>query len=192
MERLGCLRWKITAIPAEESPSGRQTGQYHVVSNVDHTDAIVNCLRQKQSFEEAVKELSCEPDAPHHTPRIAGLVNTHTHEYKLAIIRSVNHDARYCARQIYSYNDIPAGKGYCITTYEGDSDPLPSFSGEPVMVDIRGSIGENIDQFWNMLDAGNRVAILVKSIGVRGGKCSTVVLNRHEPAAPGPAGFPVN
>ena len=44
-----------------------------------------------------------------------------------------------CRRFFYEYAPV-AGQGHFIHTYEQDGDPLPSFEGEPVPVEIAGDI----------------------------------------------------
>ena len=44
------------------------------------------------------------------------------------------------------------GFGHCVTTYEGDGDPLPSFSGEPYLLPLAGDIEQVADTIWDALD----------------------------------------
>lgn len=156
----------------------KKINNYHIVTNGDQTEKIYKYLRENKSFEEALKDQFYEPDKPNYTPRISGLVNTKTSEYKLAIVKTINNNASYFVRQIFSYNNLIPGKGYCITTYEKDGDPLPSYVGEPSIVKIYNSIEENIEEYWDLLDKNNRVAILVKSINVKDGKDTIRIINR--------------
>jgi IMP cyclohydrolase len=72
-----------------------------------------------------------EPDAPNFTPRISGCL---TDRGALSIIKRA---ADGTAARIYY--DVPkvAGKGKLLATYTGiNADPLPSFAGEPIDVEI--------------------------------------------------------
>ena len=44
--------------------------------------------------------------------------------------------------------------GYFISTYVGDGNPLPSFAGEPVQVELAGP-----DEVWAALNADNKVSM---------------------------------
>jgi IMP cyclohydrolase len=158
----------------------KSINDYHIVSNGDQTETIYQYLKDNISFEEALKEQLYEPDKPNYTPRISGLVNIKTNEYKLSIVKTINNDINYFVRQVFSYNNLIPGKGYCITTYEKDGNPLPSYIGEPSLVEIYNSVDKNIEKYWEILDENNRVAILVKSINVEDGKDNIKIINRNK------------
>jgi len=72
-----------------------------------------------------------EPDAPNYTPRISGCV---TDRGALSMIKRAPDGST-----MRIYYDVPkvAGKGKLLATYTGvNTDPLPSFSGEPLDVEI--------------------------------------------------------
>jgi IMP cyclohydrolase len=72
-----------------------------------------------------------EPDAPNYTPRISGCI---TDRGALCIIKRA---ADGTAVRVYF--DVPkaAGKGKLLATYTGiNTDPLPSFTGEPLDMEI--------------------------------------------------------
>ena len=74
----------------------------------------------------------------------------------------------------------PPGLGYALTTYEGDGDPLPPFRGEPRWLPLAGSPEAVLDDYWNALDADNRVALAVKAIPPAGDGPGRILLrNRH-------------
>jgi IMP cyclohydrolase len=158
----------------------KSINDYHIVSNGDQTETIYQYLKDNIRFEEALKEQLYEPDKPNYTPRISGLVNIKTNEYKLSIVKTINNDINYFVRQVFSYNNLIPGKGYCITTYEKDGNPLPSYIGEPSLVEIYNSVDKNIEKYWEILDKNNRVAILVKSINLEDGKDNIKIINRFK------------
>jgi IMP cyclohydrolase len=153
---------------------------YHIVSNGDQTETIYKFINENKSFNEVINELLFEPDKPNFTPRISGLINIPKNEFKLSIVKSINNNENFFTRQIFTYNNLIEGKGFCITTYIKDGNPLPSFEGEPILIDIYNSIEENIEYFWNLLDKDNRVSILVKSINVKDDFVNIKIKNRNE------------
>ena len=74
----------------------------------------------------------------------------------------------------------PPGLGVCITTYQGDGSPLPSFTGDPLLLPCGGSAAETLDLYWNALDADNKISLAVKRIPVSGGPGSIVIRNRFD------------
>lgn len=110
------------------------------VSNGRQTDDIVRVLKQVSDEMRPVDILSrsleawdYEPDAPHFTPRISGCVLTDG-SAGLSIIRRGEDGARLAS--FFSWSVEP-GKGRMIATYAGrEENPLPSFPGEPIEVNI--------------------------------------------------------
>lgn len=152
--------------------------KYHIVTNGDHTETIFRYLQAGKSFEESLAEQLFEPDAPNFTPRISGLVNIEKKEFKLSIVKTISHNENHFTRQIFNYNDLLHGKGYCITTYEKDGNPLPSYVGEPQVVDIYDTIDENLETYWDLLDPDNKISLLVKSISVKDGSAHVAIVNK--------------
>jgi len=85
--------------------------------------------------------------------------------YRISILKSQGNDpALGCQRHYYTYEKALPGLGHCITTYQGDGNPLPSFSGEPLLMEIFATPEETMEKYWNMLNPDNRVSIMVKWI----------------------------
>ncbi len=64
-------------------------------------------------------------------------------------------------------------------TYDGDGDPLPSFSGMPYGIELPGEDGEQIAaNLWENLDAENRVALAVKTIDRETGRFVINIVNQ--------------
>ena len=72
----------------------------------------------------------------------------------------------------------PPGLGVCLTTYQGDGNPLPSFCGDPLLLPCSGSANDLLDVYWDALDAENRIALAVKWIPLRGGPGEIILRNR--------------
>jgi hypothetical protein len=69
-----------------------------------------------------------------------------------------------------------------LTTYLGNANPLPSFSGEPLLLPLEGTADQVLDTYWNALDADHRLAIAVKQIPQEGGASTLTLYNRYESA----------
>jgi IMP cyclohydrolase len=107
------------------------------VSNGKQSVDIMTCLMQGDSAAEilsfALKNWDYEPDAPTYTPRISGCVLPNKNA-ALSIIKRDPYGR--ILRNIYEFPLAP-GKGKAIMTYKGANiDPLPSFSGEPLDLEI--------------------------------------------------------
>ena len=153
---------------------------WHVVSNGDHTDSVVQHVAAGSTFETALEGCRHEPDAPNYTPRIAGLVrlNGEDTELKLAKIVRDPGDEEHSTHCFYRYAGFVNGFGACIHTYAGDGDPLPPFDGDPYAVPLAGNIDEIADAYWDVLDADNKVALAVKTIHCDSGRTVVTVRNK--------------
>jgi len=152
-----------------------------IVTNGDQTDTIYDNMRGGMSFEESLRERCFEPDAPNYTPRISGIMTIKDGSYCIAmsILKSDNGDPSDCLRYTYTYANPAAGAGRFIHTYAGDGDPLPSFEGEPELVEIRGDIEEFTKQVWDSLNEDNKVSLFVRFIDIETGKSETRIINKN-------------
>lgn len=159
----------------------KQAGQAHIVTNGDQTDTIVEALSRGGSFEDALSLRTFEPDPPNYTPRISGLVvlNEEHCTYKLSILKTNMSDPSQTQRQFFHYEQAAAGYGHMIHTYEGDGDPLPSFTGEPVLVPLYDDVDRVARFYWDLLDPNNKIALLVKTIEVCSGQSEMRILNKE-------------
>jgi len=162
----------------------RVTGRAHIVTNGDQTDTIHDALAKGGSFESALDTRTFEPDEPNFTPRISGVVDLgdRLHAYKLGILKTIGNDPERPVRQYFSFGRAIPGAGHMVTTYSGDGQPLPSFAGEPRLVEIPGDIGAAAELYWKSLNAENRVSLLVKFIDPKSGASEVRLVNKHQPA----------
>ena len=139
----------------------RQMGRGLIVTNGDQTDTIRDFLEKGLPFEQALRTREFEPDGPNWTPRISGLLSPDG-SYKLSILKAGSAEGAPCLRFFYEYEKAVPGAGHFISTYEGFGSPLPSFSGEPVAVEVpelgAAALAERI---WAALDGDNRVSLYV-------------------------------
>ena len=158
----------------------RVFGSATVVTNGDQTDTIREGLAAGQSFAEALRRRTFEPDKPNYTPRISGLVDKDG-GYTLSILKSADGDPASCRRYFFEYGDPLAGQGHYIHTYMGDGDPLPSFEGEPEQVSIPcATAGELADLVWDSLNGDNKVSLFVRYIDLATGTWESVIKNKHQ------------
>ena len=158
----------------------RVCGEHVVVTNGDQTETVCEALRDGSTFESALRTRSYEPDAPHFTPRISGMLSLGREGgpfvYRLSILKAGG--GGDCLRQFFEYEAVP-GVGHLIHTYAGDGDPLPSFSGEPRAVPIPTDIEAFSRGLWDALDAENRVALCVRYLTANGTEYEERLLDRH-------------
>lgn len=151
-----------------------------VVTNGDQTDTIYDFLKAGNSFEDALRTRTFEPDPDNFTPRISGMVNRQTGDYKLSILKSANNNPASTQRFFFEYNAPLAGEGHFIHTYECDGNPIPSFSGEPKLVSIDGDIDSFTASLWDSLNADNKVSLFTRFIDLKTGKFETRIVNKNQ------------
>ncbi|HNX15035.1 MAG TPA: IMP cyclohydrolase [Oscillospiraceae bacterium] len=147
-----------------------------IVTNGDQTDTIFAALRLGGTFESALRTRSFEPDGPNFTPRISGIYSDDV--YKLSILKSAPQDSTATYRQFFEYAPV-FGVGHLIHTYNGDGNPLPSFTGEPTEVAVEGDIDTFTKTLWNVLDETNKVSLFVRYENPLSGDMETRILNKN-------------
>ena len=115
------------------------------ISNGKQTVDVMACLGQGESAAEilsfALKNWDYEPDDPNFTPRISGCILPNK-SAALSLIRKAPDGSSL--RNIFEFSVVP-GKGKMIMTYTGENkDPLPSFKGEPLDVEIKSSAPQEL------------------------------------------------
>jgi IMP cyclohydrolase len=160
----------------------RELGKKTIVTNGDQTDTIYEGLQKGLTFEQALRSRKYEHDAPNYTPRISSLIDIEggALKYTLSILKSDDGNGDCTLRQTFDYDAPFAGEGRYIHTYEGDGNPLPSFKGEPVKVEITGNIESFTDKLWNSLNADNKVSLFVRFIDIATGDYEEKILNKNE------------
>ncbi|MFC0213388.1 IMP cyclohydrolase [Paenibacillus chartarius] len=158
----------------------RHVGGAHIVTNGDQTDTIYEALQNGGTFESALATRTYEPDGPNFTPRISGIVDLGDKQnaYKLSILKSNDNDESQTKRQYFHYEQAIAGYGHFISTYQGDGNPLPSFDGEPRLAPLFDDAGETARYYWDLLNADNRISLLVKTIRRDNGEAVLTVINK--------------
>ena len=159
----------------------RVLGNKTIVTNGDQTDTIYELMDRQQTFEQALRTREFEPDAPNYTPRISGILHVEngTYNYAMSILKSESGRPGSCNRFTFAYSSPAAGEGHFIHTYMGDGDPLPSFEGEPALVEIAGDIDRFTETVWNSLNEENRVSLFVRFIDIADGTYESRIVNKN-------------
>ena len=127
----------------------RETEKGLIVTNGNQTDTI----RDYGDFRKALMTREYEPDYPNFTPRISAMLYRDG-SAELSILKEK--DGR-CLREFFCYEGFEEGKGVFLSTYQGPGEPLPSFAGEPLEIDM-----PDPDAVWAALNADNKVSLYTK------------------------------
>ncbi len=159
----------------------RVLGNKTIVTNGDQTDTIYELMDKQQTFEQALRTRTFEPDGPNYTPRISGILHIENggYNYAMSILKSDQGDPSSCNRFTFAYENPKAGEGRFIHTYMGDGSPLPSFEGEPKLVEIAGDIDSFAKTVWENLNEENKVSLFVRYVEIATGKYETRIFNKN-------------
>ena len=160
----------------------RVLGNKTIVTNGDQTDTIYELMDKQQTFEQSLRTREFEPDGPNYTPRISGImhVDQGTFNYGMSILKSNNGNPDACNRYTFAYSDPVAGEGHFIHTYMCDGNPLPSFEGEPKLVEIPNDRKTFTNMLWNSLNEDNKVSLFVRYIDIETGKYESTIVNKNK------------
>ena len=160
----------------------RVLGKDTIVTNGDQTDTVYDLMSEGKTFEESLRTREFEPDAPNYTPRISGIMHVEggSYDYAMSMLKSNNGNPEACNRYTFSYSNPVNGEGHFIHTYMGDGNPLPSYEGEPTLVDVLDDINEYTELLWNSLNADNKVSLFVRYIDIATGKYETKIVNKNK------------
>lgn len=160
----------------------RVLGNKTIVTNGDQTDTIYDGMDRQMTFEQSLRCREFEPDGPNYTPRISGVMHIENgnYSYAMSILKSDNGNPDACLRYTFAYEKAIPGEGRFIHTYKCDGNPLPSFEGEPKLVQIPNDMKEFTDLLWNSLNEENKVSLFVRYIDIATGKYETTIVNKNK------------
>ena len=160
----------------------RVLGNKTIVTNGDQTDTIYEGLDEKLTFEQSLRSREFEPDGPNYTPRISGVMHVEngTYHYAMSILKSNNGNPAACNRYTFAYENPVAGEGHFIHTYKCDGNPLPSFEGEPKLVNVMDDMDAYTELLWNSLNEDNKVSLFVRYIDIEAGTYETRIVNKNK------------
>ena len=160
----------------------RVLGNKTIVTNGDQTDTIYEGMDKQLTFEQSLRSREFEPDGPNYTPRISGVMHIEdgTYNYAMSILKSNNGDPSSCNRYTFAYENPKAGEGHFIHTYMHDGNPLPSFEGEPKLVEIPNDMESFTNMLWESLNEENKVSLFVRYIDIATGEYETKIINKNK------------
>lgn len=160
----------------------RVLGNKTIVTNGDQTDTIYEGMDRQLTFEQSLRSREFEPDGPNYTPRISGIMHIEngTYNYAMSILKSNNGNPESCNRYTFAYENPSAGEGHFIHTYMHDGNLLPSFEGEPKLVDIMDDMDAYTELLWNSLNEENKVSLFVRYIDIATGNYETKIINKNK------------
>ena len=161
----------------------RVLGNKTIVTNGDQTDTIYELMNQQMTFEQSLRTREFEPDGPNYTPRISGIVKCTDGKmnYAMSILKSADGNPDCCERYKFTYDSPLAGLGIFIHTYMSDGNPLPSFEGEPTLVEIgNDDIDTFAEKIWNALNEDNKVSLFVRYIDIATNTSESRIINKNK------------
>ena len=160
----------------------RVLGNKTIVTNGDQTDTIYEGMDRQLTFEQSLRSREFEPDGPNYTPRISGVMHIENgkYNYAMSILKSNNGNPDACNRYTFAYENPVAGEGHFIHTYMHDGNPLPSFEGEPKLVEIPDDIDAFTKNVWESLNEDNKVSLFVRFIDLETGDYETRIVNKNQ------------
>lgn len=160
----------------------RVLGNKTIVTNGDQTDTIYQGMDKQLTFEQSLRSREFEPDAPNYTPRISGIIHVEDGacNYAMSILKSNNGNPDACNRYTFAYENPVAGEGHFIHTYMCDGDPLPSFEGEPKLVEIPDDMEAFAQMLWSSLNEDNKVSLFVRYIDIATGEYYSKIINKNQ------------
>ncbi len=151
-----------------------------IVTNGDQTDTVYDFIKDGKTFEQALETREFEPDKPNFTPRISGMLTFEKKDftYKMSILKSADAEGTACNR--YTFNYVPfAGTGTFIHTYNHDGNPIPTFTGEPERIAVKGGIDEFTASVWNHLNENNKISLYVRFTSLEDGAVEEKIINKN-------------
>lgn len=160
----------------------RVLGNKTIVTNGDQTDTVYDLMNEGQTFVQSLTTREFEPDGPNYTPRISGIVECENGKmnYAMSILKSADGNPDCCERYAFTYDKPINGLGRFIHTYMSDGNPLPSFEGEPTLVEIgNDDIDTFAEKIWNSLNEDNKVSLFVRYIDIASNKAESRIINKN-------------
>lgn len=153
---------------------------FYVLSNGSQTDNVADGYNEDRSMHTSLENITYEPDAPNFTQRITASCYWHhgTPIAEMSILRRSPFGGDECEDHFHRFKRLYPGFGHCITTYNGDGDPLPAFRGEPYEMPLLGDAEWIAALYWGALDPENRVSLAVKSIPLHE-HSSIIIANKY-------------
>ncbi len=137
-----------------------------IVSNGPQTELIQQVIKENLDYEKIRTAIRTAPPSSIDTPRITGIISiSNKITFYLSLLKPT-YDKSCNVFGSWLYECIPAGWGYGITTYKGNTIEPDPFEGEPFPIPIKES-GENLLRtYWSFLNINTRICISLRSIDI--------------------------
>ena len=114
--------------------------------------------------------------------RISGVMHiaNGAYNYAMSILKSNHGDPSSCRRYTFAYENPAAGEGHFIHTYMHDGNPLPSFEGEPKLVEMMDDMDAFTEMLWDSLNPDNKVSLFVRYLNIEDGTYETRIVNKNK------------
>ena len=103
-----------------------------------------------------------------------------TDNYAMSILKSNNRNPDACNRYTFAYSNPVNGEGHFIHTYMCDGNPLPSFEGEPKLVEMSDDMEAFTNMLWESLNEDNKVSLFVRYIDIATGETKSTIVNKNK------------
>lgn len=158
----------------------REVNNKLIVTNGDQTDTIFDFIKAGKTFEDALLTREFEPDSPNFTPRISAILHLDgKFSYQMSILKSCDEFGSGCNRFTFNYSAVK-GLGHFIHTYDHNDNPIPSFFGEPELIDLGSDFDAFASGIWNSLNSQNKVSMYAISLNLATKKQVTKIFNKHK------------
>lgn len=157
----------------------KKCGNQLIVTNGDQTDTVEEFLLDGKTFEDALRTREFEPDGPNFTPRISGILDLDTTQYKMSILKNIDGKGVLCGRNFFEFEPI-ANTARFIHTYERNENPLPTFEGEPWRVEVPEDIDTFTDAIWSNLNDDNKISLCTMFIDPKTNDTEMRILNKRK------------
>lgn len=156
-------------------PAVLTSGNMMFIGNGGHTAALAEAFMAGKSVRDIISTLPCLEDGK---PRIsaAACFEPDNSYVNMSIIKQ---GSGALMRHSFEYSNLKDGTGYMLTALSGSEFPFEPFSGDPVAVEISGSIFDVVADIWENLRPETRVSLWVKSTDLSTGKSMSRIINRN-------------
>lgn len=156
-------------------PAVISDGSMMFIGNGHHVQELANAKANGQSVREVMSSLKCMKG---NQPRISAACCFETGK-SFINMEIVKQEENALMRHSFEYSGLSDGTAFLLTALSGSDYPFEPFSGDPVPVEINGSIFDVVADIWENLRPETRVSLWVKSTDLHTGQSISRIINRN-------------